>query len=421
MIQRSLFPSLDSHLQEPEISLIIGPRQAGKTTLMRQLQDKLTKNGEKTLFLSLDNDQDHPYFASQAALTTKIQLEIGYQKGFVFIDEMQRKENAGLFLKGLYDRNLPYKFIVSGSGSLELKEKIHESLAGRKKVFELFPLSFTEFVNYKTDYRYDGKLPEFFSVDHAQTQSLLEEYMHFGGYPRVVLADTLEKKTAVISDIYQSYLEKDIALLLNIQKTESLTQLVRILASQAGNLVNISELSSTLAISTKTVVNYLWYLEKTFIIKRLSPYFKNVRKEITKAPVVYFVDLGLRNYALRRFGDFADQVHDGFLFQNLVFCHLMQNLQPTTSLYFWRTRDGAEVDFVVDTGAGIVPIEVKFSSLTRPEVTRSFRSFLHSYHPMKACIIHLGEKSHINLENTQVSFIHFTDALDYNFLEKNLG
>lgn len=421
MIQRSLFPSIDSHLQEPEISLITGPRQAGKTTLMRQLQDKLTKNGEKTLFLSLDNDQDQPSFATQSALVAKIHLEIGHQRGFVFIDEIQRKENAGLFLKGLYDRNLPYKFIVSGSGSLELKEKIHESLAGRKKMFELFPLSFIEFVNYKTDYLYDKKLTEFFSVEQAQTQGLLEEYMHFGGYPRVVLSDTLEKKTAVISDIYQSYLEKDIALLLNIQKTESLTQLVRILASQAGYLINISELSSTLAISTKTVTNYLWYLEKTFIIKRLTPYFKNIRKEITKAPVVYFVDLGLRNYALRRFGVVADQIHDGFLFQNLVFCHLTQYLQPATSIYFWRTRDGAEVDFVIDTGAGIVPIEVKFSPLTRSVIPRSFRSFLHSYHPTKACIVHLGEKSTLHLEGTHVSFIRFTDMLDDDFLEKHLG
>ena len=123
MIKRVLFPELKRHLDKPEITLIVGPRQAGKTTLMRQLQDELTANNQKSVFFSLDNDRDRPFFDAQDALLTKIDLEIGKEKGYVFIDEIQHKINAGLFLKGLYDRNLPYKFIVSGSGSVELKEK----------------------------------------------------------------------------------------------------------------------------------------------------------------------------------------------------------------------------------------------------------------------------------------------------------
>ncbi len=117
MIERALFEELKNHLDKKEISLIIGPRQAGKTTLMLWLKDYLEKRGERTLFLSLDFERDQPYFLSQGALLHKIRLELGDKKGYVFIDEIQRKENAGLFLKGLYDLNLPYKFIVSGSGS----------------------------------------------------------------------------------------------------------------------------------------------------------------------------------------------------------------------------------------------------------------------------------------------------------------
>src|SRR3989338_8710725 len=165
MIKRELFGELKTHLSQKEITLIVGPRQAGKTTLMKALEAGLRQNGEKTLFLSLDIEPDSRFLASQVSLLQKIQLEIGTAKGYVFIDEIQRKENAGLFLKGIYDMDLPYKFFVSGSGSLELKEKIHESLAGRKRIFELGTISFQEFVNFKTEYKYSAKLAEFFAVE----------------------------------------------------------------------------------------------------------------------------------------------------------------------------------------------------------------------------------------------------------------
>ena len=137
MIKRKLFQELVDHLPQKEISLITGPRQAGKTTLMEMLKAHLDNRGESTLFLNLDIEWDRPHVASQAALVRKIELEMGRKPGYVFIDEIQRKDDAGLFLKGLFDLKLPYKFIISGSGSLELKEKIHESLIGRKRSFEL--------------------------------------------------------------------------------------------------------------------------------------------------------------------------------------------------------------------------------------------------------------------------------------------
>ena len=123
MITRKLEKELVDHLDKKEISLIVGPRQAGKTTLMRWLQRQIKSRGGQTLFLNLDVEHHKPYFESQQSLLGKIELELGGTTGIVFIDEIQRKENAGLFLKGLYDLDLPYKFVVSGSGSLELKEK----------------------------------------------------------------------------------------------------------------------------------------------------------------------------------------------------------------------------------------------------------------------------------------------------------
>ena len=169
LIKRALFKELKAHLPKKEISLIIGPRQVGKTTLMLLLKDYLDKKGNKTILLNLDFEADRYFFNSQNSLIKKIELELGRNKGYVFIDEIQRKENAGVFLKGIYDRNLPYKFIVSGSGSIELKEKIHESLAGRKRLFELNPVSLDEFVNFKTNYRYENKLKDFYNIEKDRT------------------------------------------------------------------------------------------------------------------------------------------------------------------------------------------------------------------------------------------------------------
>lgn len=413
IIKRKLFNPIKDHLQDKEITLITGPRQAGKTTLMKQLEEGLRAKGEKTLFLDLDKDRDRPFFASQDSLIQRIQYEIGKEKGFIFIDEIQRKENAGLFLKGIYDMQLPHKFIVSGSGSLELKEKIHESLAGRKRAFELPTLSFEEFVAFKTDYNYtnpDGTLREpatFFAIYGKKTLFYLEEYLNFGGYPRVVLETEISKKQVAIDEIYRSYLEKDISVLLNIRKTESLTQLVRILAFQAGNLINISELSNTLGLAMQTVKDYLWYLEKTFIVERISPYFKNIRKEITKSQTYYFVDLGLKNYAANQFGN-ALGATVGFLFENFVYGVLKEGiyLSPTT-IHFWRSKDKAEVDFVIDTVLEIIPVEVKYTNLKKPELGRSFKSFLTKYKPRKAYVVHLGERFEEEFNNTKISFLSY--------------
>ncbi len=415
MIKRKLFEELKDHLFKKEISFIVGPRQAGKTTLMLLLKDYLKKRGEKTLFLNLDIEQDKEFFSSQSRLVKKIELEIGGQKGFVFIDEIQRKEDAGLFLKGIYDMNLPYKFITSGSGSVELKEKIHESLVGRKRLFELSTLSFEEFTNFRTEYKYENRLSDFFLVESSRVYDLLEEYLNFGGYPRVVLEKELTEKRKLINEIYQSYIERDIYYLLKLQKTEAFSNLVKIMASQIGNLVNLSELSSTLGISVKTVKNYLWYLEKTFIIQKNFPYFKNVRKEITKSPVFYFYDLGLRNFASGDFGFLKDM---GFVFQNFVFNILKEKTRISSSkVCFWRTKDKAEIDFVVDSGKDLIPIEVKYKKLTIPKIPRALRSFIEKYKPEKALVVNLTLDTMIYINQTKILFIPFFRILENRFFE----
>lgn len=409
MIKRRIFEELKNHLNKKEIALITGPRQAGKTTVMLLLKRELDAQGAKTVFLNLDIEADKYYFESQEKFLRKVELEIGRNEGYVFIDEIQRKENAGIFLKGLYDMDLPYKFIVSGSGSLELKEKIHESLAGRKRIFELSTISFEEFVDFQTNYKYENNLRNFFDIEKEKTEQFLNEYLDFGGYPRVILEETLSEKKKIMDEIFRSYLEKDISYMLKVEKVDAFSKMANILADQIGRLVNYSELAGTLGISLATVKNYLWYAEKTFIVKLLPPYFKNKRKEIVKSPIVYFYDLGLRNYVLGSFGAATKAASEaGFLFQNFIFHALIKKIEPSAaSLRFWRSKDGAEVDFIINEGGKIIPVEIKYKNLRESAVEKSMRSFIEKYQPSEAWIINLSLEKNIEIGNTKIKFMPF--------------
>lgn len=416
IIKRQKIKELTDHLNKKEISLIVGPRQAGKTTLMKFLKDFLDKRGEKTLFLSLDFEKDGTFFVSQDNFVKKIELEFGDKKGYVFIDEIQRKENAGLFLKGIYDMELGHKLIISGSGSIELKEKIHESLAGRKRIFELGTVSFEEFVNFKTDYRYENRLASFFKVEIARTLSLSEEYLNFGGYPRVILEKSFSEKIKIIEEIYRSYIEKDISYLLKVEKIDAFNLLIKILAGQTGSLINYSEITNTLGVSIQTAKNYFWYAEKTFIIKRIPPYFKNIRKEISKSPAVYFYDLGLRNYALGVFGDALKDKESGFLFQNFIFNILREKIPSGASLKYWRTKNGAEVDFIIDIGKKPIAIEVKYAMLKKPKAEKSLISFINKHKPAAAFLVNKNLEAELKISGANVHFLPFWELSDEKFL-----
>lgn len=410
-IQRQIMAALMDHLDQPEITMLVGPRQSGKTTILKRLEAKLRAKGKKTLWLNLDFEDDFFHVSSQGALLQKIHLELGKSGGIVFIDEIQRKENAGLFLKGLYDQDLPWKFVVSGSGSIELKEKISESLAGRKRMFELSTVNFGEFADFKTGYRYTDKLRNFFRTEPTKTDQLFQEYLIYGGYPRVILAGTHQEKLSTINEIYSSYLEKDIVYLLRVEKSDHFSNLVKVLASQSGKMVNYSELSATLGLSLATVKLYLWYLEKTFIVWKVTPWFTNIRKEITKAPVYYFRDTSLRNFASGSFGAISD-TEAGFAFQTAVHAMLRDRFPlADTTIHYWRTKDKSEVDFVIRSGDMVTPLEVKYRDLKKPEIRRSFRGFIEGYHPLSGYIINKSFNYEALVGQTRVQYLPYWELL----------
>ena len=416
MIKRWCYEKIKKHAFEAkEVTMVIGPRQSGKTTLLRQLMEEMKKDGRKVMYLNLDYELDKQFFESQIILIDKIKNDIG-NEGTVFIDEIQRKGNAGIFLKGIYDMDLGYKFVVTGSGSFELNEKNVESMAGRKRLFELNSLSFKEFVDYKTDYRYVEKYDLLQRFESDKLSLMLQEYLVFGGYPAVVLANGEAEKRLLATEIFNSYLDKDIRGWLGVDKIQEFTEMCRVLAAESGQLLDMTKLGKQTALSYKTIKNYLWYLEKTYIIRTVRPFGKNKVNELVRSPMVYFNDLGMRNFLLGQLyqRDFKINLVDtSFLFQNLIFLMLIDlteiNLLPYDICY-WRTKSGAEVDFVWGNIVKPIPVEVKFSK--QKNVTRSLMSFINKYKPEKAFLVNLEmEKKY-----ESVDFMPYWKLMEKNFL-----
>lgn len=414
MIKREILSEIRKHLENPEITIIIGARQVGKTTMMRSLQKELDKVGKTSFYLNLDIQTDRQHFDSQSSLVNRLRYLAGNKKAYFFIDEVQRIQNAGLFWKGIYDMNLPYKLILSGSGSLELKEKIAESMSGRKRLFELPPISLREFINYKTQFRFSDRLSDYFENDQDEAKALLIEYLNFGGYPKVITSKGIKEKTATIAEIFNSYLLKDIKEILQVDKVDAFGNLIRLLAGQTGTLVNRTSLAQTLDITGVTVGNYIWYLEKTFIVSQSKPLTHSYPKEVRKMPVIYFSDLGLRNYAASRFGSLRLPPDLAMPFQNLVYGLIMKNLPENLfqNVKYWRTTDGAEVDIVIDFVDKVLPFEIKYQNLERIELSRSMKSFIRKYKPKKFYVVNLALEAQKKFGGTTIEAIPYWELME---------
>ncbi len=407
-IQRRILPSIREHMSAPEMTLLVGARQVGKTTLIRMLLDGLKSAGKQTVFFNLDIEEDMHWFSSQRAFLDRLNFLVGTPASTVYvaIDEIQRKADAGRFMKGLYDMGLPYKFILSGSGSLELKEQITESMMGRKREFFIPPVSFAEFVDYRTDYAYSDRLDVFAQSEGARCLGLLIEYLNYGGYPKVILSQGRTEKLAVLREIYTSYVDRDISAFLRLARPDAYRQMLALLASQSGQLLNVSTLAAQTGVGVETLKRYTYYAEKTFCVSLVRPYFRNVQKEITKSPVPYFFDLGLRNLVLGRLGLLENTSDLGFAFQNFVY-QVLIDVFGVPSVKYWRTTDQAEVDFVVEDSShgGLLPVEVKYMQMKKPVVMRSLQSFIAKYKPKEAWVINLSLANTVMIGDTQVRFV----------------
>lgn len=411
LVQRDIFPKILNHLQEKEITVIIGPRQTGKTTLLLQLKEYLTKIQkvpiEKIKNFNLDLMSELTLFKDQSDFLRYLKDELKVHKSlYIFIDEAQRLENPGLFLKGIYDLMLPVKFVVTGSSSLEMKAKLFESLTGRKRVFHLFPFSFYELLNFK-----DLNLAKIMTgseristLHQREIYNYLYHFIIYGGYPRPILEENNEEKVKLLEEIYSSYMERDVIGFMRVKNHFGYAKLINLFAGQIGQLVNLHEICGTIRLNYRTLENYLSILENTFILTLLRPYYTNLRKELTKMPKVYFLDNGLRNFILKNFVSFTENRDKGLLLENFCFSELLKIWNG--AIYFWRTKEKTEVDFILkDFYDNVIPVEVKAREMAKPSITRGLQSFIKTYPIKKGYVINLSLKEKIKIDNTQIEFI----------------
>lgn len=354
LLSRNILPSILDNLPFKEFVIITGPRQCGKTSLLRLIEENLRLKGEPIFYLTLEDPavlkrlNEHPENLFSV-------LPQKSQKMYVLIDEIQYLADPTNFLKYNYDlHNEQVKIICTGSSAFYVDQNFKDSLAGRKLIYNLFTLSFDEFLYFKSgDRLLNNELlelrrrPEYLSTKLFVIKQLLNEYLTFGGYPSVVLADNPERKKNLLAELSQSFLRRDV-LESNVRDEEKFFILTRLLAAQTGGLVNVNHLANSLQLSVTAVENYVQILRRTFHIHLLRPFYSNLKKELTKMPKIYFNDLGMRNVLLNQFPEIETRIDKGELIENYLFTRLRDTC-PIDDIRFWRTADGNEVDFVVNT------------------------------------------------------------------------
>jgi len=383
-IERTMLSDLLDHLSEKEFSIIIGARQTGKTTLLNQLADRLKQRPEMVYSFTLEDQAILSRLNQHPENLFELIVRSPEKRMFVLLDEIQYLENPSNFLKLLYDKYQPQlKIIATGSSAFYIDRKFKDSLAGRKQLFELYTLGFKEFLFFRTGSDSLGEElnqirinKDYISSRRNELETYFGEYLTYGGYPSVVLADTAEKKKMKLKELTSSYLKRDITES-KIQDEEKFHRLILILAQQTGSLVNINELSKTIQLSVTAVENYLYILQKCFHIHLLRPFYQNIRKELTKMPKVYFHDLGLRNSLLNQFNPIVQRIDKGMIIENYAYIRLRE-IYDNDMLRYWRTSNGQEIDFIInhhpDSGDAI---EIKFDADSFNPL--KYKNFMDSY------------------------------------------
>ncbi|NOY96197.1 MAG: ATP-binding protein [Chlorobi bacterium] len=351
---RTILNDIYDSLQYKEFIVIVGSRQCGKTSVLRLIENYLKEGKHQTLYLSLEDPEvlsklnSHP-----EELFSFIPKTENFK--YILIDEVQYLKDPTNFLKYHFDfHHKQLKIISTGSSAFYIDRKFKDSLAGRKKIFNLYTLCFKEFLHFKTgNDDLNSELKEIISRDNYYSLKIrtlyqyLDEYLTYGGYPAVVLLNDLERKKSLLNELSRSFIKRDI-LESGIRNEEKFFFLLKILASQTGGLLNMNQLANSLQLSVTSIENYITILRKTFHIHLVRPFFRNLKKELTKMPKAYFNDLGLRNTLLNQFMPIENRLDKGGLIENFVFIELRNKYDPE-EIRYWRTINGNEVDFIVTT------------------------------------------------------------------------
>lgn len=416
---RSILSNLVKWLDRREAYVIKGPRQSGKTTVLKILSKELIKKKRNVVFLNFEDPDILEAFerSPKEYIKSFLTKESRY---YFLMDEYHYVKDPGKKLKLLYDTFENAKFIVTGSSSLELGGAMARFLVGRVFFFELFPFNFYEFLvakNSRLAKIYEEKnkrIKEFLLNGKAfgikediflkEFAPFLNEYLIFGGYPAVIKSRDYETKRVILKNIYDTYISKDVVEFLKISDAFKYRTIVRTLGALVGNLVNYNEICSTCQSYYKEVKRIISILFETYIVNLIQPFYKNPITELKKIPKIYFFDLGLRNYVLDNFNPVEKRIDVGAIVENFAFLSL-KNMFPGQTINYWRTIAKAEVDFVLRLNDKIIPVEVKYQTLKKPKISRSFRSFIESYKPDRALVITKDFFGKIKVNKTTILFV----------------
>lgn len=346
--QRNIFPQLKEHLHKKQVTVLTGMRRTGKTTLVKQLLESF--DSAQKVYFDLERIDNRLLFSEEnyeniiAALT---QRGIDFSgKVLLAIDEIQLLPNLPSVVKYLYD-TYDIKFLLTGSSSYYLKNRFNESLAGRKQIFEIFPLSFSELLVFKNiPFKAGGNFTEtkFIKAEYERLRHFYEEFINFGGFPEVVLTQSTKQKTELINDILSSYINLDIMAVADFRKITEIYKLIKLLAVRVGTKLDISKLTSLTSMSRSTVENYLDLFEQSYLIKTIPVTSNSPDREIVKARKIYFTDNGVASTSA--------ELSSGAKFENTVF----NQLRNFGEISYYQRKTGNEIDFVLDKN---VAFEVK--------------------------------------------------------------
>lgn len=354
MIKRTIEAQLLTKLKDKKAIILLGPRQAGKSTLLEIIRAHIT-----VPVAVWDGDESDIRENLSQPTSTRIKAMLG-QHTVVIIDEAQRIENIGLCIKLIVDKIKDVKVLASGSSSFELANKINEPLTGRKWEFNLFPLSFGEMAAYSS---------------LMEERRLLNHRLIYGYYPEIV--NTPGEDVSRLKQLADSYLYKDILTWERIQKPDKLEKLVQALAFQMAQLINYHELGQICGLNSETVEKYINLLEKAFIVYRLPSYSRNLRNEIKKMNKIYFYDNGLRNAVINQFNPVNLRNDIGQLWENWFVTERLKFLKNNGKLanrFFWRTTAQQEIDYIEESEDILLGFECKWNTKSKGGITKVFKN-----------------------------------------------
>jgi len=384
---RLILDKIRPHYDSPEAIIITGMRRTGKTTLLNLIFSQIQSANK--ILLDLENPLNRKYFEELNYEQIKSSLEIlgidFTRRAHIFLDEIQFVRTLPSVVKYLID-HYRAKFFLTGSASFYLKNLFNESLSGRKFIFELFPLTFREFLVFKDSVLKIPENPRDIARPMFESISpLYDEYLRFGGFPGVVLKTNAAEKAMALDDIFISYFQWEVLQLGDFRKNAVIRDLIVLLAQRIGSKLDIQKISKELGITRPTLYEYLSFLEGTFFIKLVRPYARGKNSEIRKSPKVYLCDTGLANRLVNP--------DEGRIFENLIF----QNLRFRGEIAYYEKKNGAEIDFLLDKAhafeAKVTPQQRDVNQLKRVAGELGMKSF---------CVV---SRSFTDLENTTYGFM----------------